>query len=284
VPRSFPLRQQLVAALAVVTLLFASPFPAGAATQSVKSGDVVVTYTYHGVPPLSRDSRLEITEGGTVLYDQAVTSRWCGTKCSPNIIARARKVVHIAHLNHSGPSSVVLDLYTGGAHCCFVEQVYSLEANPKSVIKAEYNFGNPGVRLAKLTSNEGYDFVSTNNDFAYAFTDYAASGMPIDIFSFSHGAFHNVTSSYPSLIRKNAAQWMKAFQSQANTHYQDSVGLVAAWAAEEDMLGHSEGVARFLAAQARAGHLNSSLNPVTPSGHQFVLALQSFLRKYGYLH
>ena len=278
------LRRSTALAVAVAITLLAWTVPAGAATQSISSQGITVTYSYHGAPPLSRDSRLTISDDGKVVYDEAVTSKWCGSECSPNIIARARKVIHIVRLSPTGGPSVVLDLYTGGAHCCFVEQVYSLSANSTDVTKTEHNFGNPGVRLTKLSSSGSYSFLSANNDFAYEFTDYAASGMPIEIFNFSNNSFHNVTRSYPSLIRKDAAQWMTAFQSQASSHYSDSVGVVAAWAADEDMLGRPAGVARFLAAQARAGHLNSAISPITPSDHKYVLALQKFLRSHGYLH
>ena len=75
---------------------------------------------------------------------------------------------------------------------------------------------------------------------------------------------------------------MRAFKSQAKSHYSDTVGVVAAWAADEDMLGHSKLVARFLARQARLGHLNSALSPDEPSGKKFVRALQKMLRKDGY--
>jgi len=277
------LRQIIAIAATLAVSIFTLTLPAGAATQTVSSRGVVVTYTYRGTPPLSSHSRLKISTGGEVVYDQVVRSKWCGSECSPNIVARDRKVVHIVHLSRSGSPSVVLDLYSGGAHCCFVEQVYTVAAKSEGVHKAEFNFGNPGVRLVKLGANGNYDFLSANNDFAYAFTDFAASGMPIEIFSFSNGAFHNVTLSFPNLIRSDAGQWMKAFRSQASTHYQDSVGLVAAWAADEDMLGHFAGVARFLTAQAKAGHLNSALNPITPSDQKYVVALQKFLRRHGYL-
>jgi hypothetical protein len=279
----FTVRHIAAITAAMAISLFTLTVPSGAATQTIKAGDLAVTYTYHGTPPLSSHSRLKISKGGEVVYDQAVTSKWCGSGCSPNIIARDRSVVHIVHLNRAGPPSVVLDLYSGGAHCCFVEQVYSLAANSDVVHKAEYNFGNPGVRLVKLSADGPFDFLSANNDFAYAFTDFAASGMPIQIFGFSRDAFHNVTLSYPTLIRNDAARWMSAFRSQAGTHYQDSVGLVAAWAADEDMLGRSAAVARFLTAQAKLGHLNSALSPITPSDQKYVAALQKFLRKHGYL-
>jgi hypothetical protein len=279
----FTLRHIAAISAAMAASLFTLTAPSGAATQTIKAGDVSVTYTYRGTPPLSGHSRLKISKGGEVVYDQAVTSKWCGSECSPSIIARGRSVVHIVHLSRTGPPSVVLGLYSGGAHCCFVEQVYSLAANSDAVHKAEYNFGNPGVKLVKLSANGRFDFLSANNAFAYAFTDFAASGMPIEIFGFSHDRFHNVTRSFPTLIHKDAARWMNAFRSQAGTHYQDSVGLVAAWAADEDMLGRSAAVARFLTAQATAGHLNSALSPITPSDEKYVLALQKFLRAHGYV-
>ena len=44
-------------------------------------------------------------------------------------------------------------------------------------------------------------------------------------------------------------------------------------------------VTRYLAAQAKAGHLNTApaLSPELPSGERFVHALQLFLRQRGYL-
>jgi hypothetical protein len=278
----FTVQQIAAIAAAAAISLFALALPADAATQTVSSGALAVTYTYHGSPPLSSRSRLEIFVDGEKIYDQITKSRWCGSECSPNLMARNAKVVHIVRLNRSSPPAVVLDLYSGGAHCCSIEQVYTL-TNSKRVRKAEFDFGNPGVRLVRLGASRDYDFLSANNDFAYAFTDYAASGMPIEIFSFSHGAFHNVTELFPNLIRKDAAQWMSAFRSQASSHYRDSVGLIAAWAADEDMLGHSSAVARFLTAQSSEGHLNSALLPLTHSDHKYVVALQAFLRKHGYL-
>jgi hypothetical protein len=74
---------------------------------------------------------------------------------------------------------------------------------------------------------------------------------------------------------------MKAFRSQRRYH--DTVGVVAAWAADEDMLGHSRLVAQFLARQLKLGHLRSALAPQEPGGRQFVVRLQRFLRRLGYL-
>jgi hypothetical protein len=106
--------------------------------------------------------------------------------------------------------------------------------------------------------------------------------MPIEILSFSHNAFHNVTRSFPKLIANDATQWRSAFDSAATSHYQDTVGLAAAWAADEDMLGHFSSVQKFLRLEQRAGHLNSALSPIEPSGQKFIVAVQKFLGQHGY--
>ncbi len=271
-----------VVVVAVVSSLFALVSSAGAATETVTAAGLTVTYSYHGSSPLTLSSHLKIERGGRVLYDAAVTSKWCGSECSPNVIASAKKVVHIVNLQPGGSPSVVLDLYTGGAHCCSVEQVYAFSATSSKVHKTERDFGDPGARLERLGAGGSFDFVSADDDFAYAFTDFAASGLPIQVLSFSNGSFHNVTRSFPRLITRDALQWMSAFTAQSSDHYADSVGVVAAWAADEDMLGHSTTVARFLATQSAAGHLKSELNPTTLGGHRFVVALQRFLRRNGY--
>jgi hypothetical protein len=282
VPGRFALRQLALTAVVVISL-FASISTAGAATQTVTKENVTATFTYRGTSPFSQHPHLKISRNDKVVYDQSVSSAWCGKECSPNLITESRSVVHIVHLEKNGLPSVVLDLYSGGAHCCAIEQVYSFTPNSSVVEKFEHDFGDPGVRLVKLGTGGSFDMLSADDAFAYAFTDFAASGLPIEILSFSHDALHNVTRSFPDLIAKDATQWMSAFQSQASSHYQDSVGLVAAWAADEDMLGHSGVVARFLANEAKAGHLNSLLNPVNLSGQKYVIALQKFLRQHGYL-
>jgi hypothetical protein len=68
----------------------------------------------------------------------------------------------------------------------------------------------------------------------------------------------------------------------AKQHYSDSVGVVAAWAADEELLGHVKLVNTFLANQLKAGHLNSALSPEEPGGARFVTKLRKFLRTHGY--
>jgi hypothetical protein len=189
--------------------------------------------------------------------------------------------VHVVDLEHTGEPDVVLDLYTGGAHCCTVEQIFSFDPISATYIeRIERDFGDPLVRIVDLAHNGRFQLLTADDSFAYAFTDFAASGLPIQIFKFSGGRFIDVTRHYRRQVARDAARWLKAFKSMARFDYGDSVGVIAAWAADEDRLGHVKLVRRYLAQQAAAGHLNA---PFTPGGKKFVAKLQRFLRAHGYL-
>jgi hypothetical protein len=147
----------------------------------------------------------------------------------------------------------------------------------------QHDFGDPGEDVVDLRHNGRYEFLTADDSFAYEFTDFAASGLPIQILTFSDRHFSNVTRQYPKLVTRDAARWMKAFNSMAKQHYSDSVGVVAAWAADEELLGHVKLVNSFLATQLKAGHLNSALRPQEPGGAKFVAKLHKFLRTHRYL-
>ncbi|MHB1089005.1 MAG: hypothetical protein ACYC19_09635 [Acidimicrobiales bacterium] len=279
--------RRMVGALALAVVFVATPAmstTAHAASVSANADTLRATFTYTGHFPQAKNARLVISESGTVRYDRPVYSQWCGHRCWPLQLTPHSTVLHVVHLQPKGPASVVLGLYSGGAHCCSVEQVFTLDEKTRTFHTSEYNFGDPGVRLLPIGPAGTSEFLSANDLFAYAFTDYAASGMPIQILSVSNGRFHDVTRSFPKLIARDASVWLRAFNDQARSHYQDTVGLAAAWAADEDMLGHFSAVNTFLAREAAAGHLNSALSPEEPSGQHFVVALQKFLRRHGYVH
>jgi hypothetical protein len=83
------------------------------------------------------------------------------------------------------------------------------------------------------------------------------------------------------LLARDARIWLRAFNDQASSHYVDSVGVIAAWAADEYLLGRRSFALAFLRKQAAAGHLNSLLNS-TEKGTAFISALTKFLRQRAY--
>jgi hypothetical protein len=272
------LRRALVTPIVAVVCLIAAP-AALATTQTASSGDVAATFTFQGKVPKFHDLHLTISRSGTVVYDQPVVAKFCGKLCWPGGAIHSPSV-HVVDLEGTGDPDVVLDLYSGGAHCCTVEQIFSFDPATTTYVKTEHVFGDPAAKLVDLGPGGHLEFLTADDSFAYRFTDFAASGLPIEIFTFADGRFTDVTSSYPKLVAKDARLWLRAFRAQAKQHYPDTLGVIAAWAADEDRLGHSKLVKRYLHQQAAAGHLNA---PFAAGGTKFVAKLQKFLRRRGYL-
>ena len=276
------MKRGLIVAFVLATSLAAAPAAALAMTQTAHSGNVTATFTFNGKFPNFSGETITIAQGGQVLYDKPVVSKFCQTDCAPGSTNATRSSVHVLDLEHDGQPDVVLDLYSGGAHCCSIEQIFSFDPGTMTYVKTERNFGDPGERIVDLGHNGRHEFLTADDSFAFAFTDFAASGLPIQILTFSSRHFHNVTRSYPKLIANDAAAWLRIFKGMAKQHYQDSVGVIAAWAADEDLLGHSKQVSRYL--PTGEGWTPEHPQGAGGGGKKFVTRLQRFLRRQGYLH
>jgi hypothetical protein len=275
-------RAVLVAAVTSALLLLAAP-AALATTQTAQSGNVAATFTFGGSYPNFSGMHLTIAQGTSVFYDAPVVSKLCGAYCAPASPSGETSSVHVLDLEHDGQPDVLLDLYSGGAHCCWIEQIFSFDPGAMTYSMTQRDFGDPGEEVVDLRDNGHFEFLTADDRFAYQFTDFAASGLPIQILTFSDRHFSNITRQYPRLVTRDAARWMKAFNGMAKQHYSDSVGVVAAWAADEELLGHAKLVNTFLATQLTAGRLNSALSPQEPGGAKFVVKLHKFLRTHGYV-
>lgn len=280
--RALMLSRALVLSCALVVVLAAAPAAALATTQTASSGLVSATFSFTVGPNNTYPTKtMTISRSGRVAYDQAVTSTYCGAKaeqmnCAPGYSASGGRAVHVLDLEHDGQPDVVLDLFTGGAHCCSVEQVLSFDPGIGTYVVSEHDFGDPGARIEDLGHNGRYEFLTADDTFAYAFTDFAASGFPIKILAFAQRRFTNVTRQYPKLIAKDAATYLEAFKH----HLDNGDGLIAAWAADEDNLGHPRLVASALAKYLKAGDLRGANYP---SGKKFITALNKLLHKDGYV-
>jgi hypothetical protein len=246
-----------------------------AATKVTGTSHTSAGLSYRSGPVGITVQRLTITLDGRKLYDKPVTSRYC-KPCDPNPFVSRSKVVRVVDLAGSGQLEVLLSLFTGGAHCCIVDQVYVKDPLKDVYVKYEHEF-DAGATVTDIGHKGQFEFVSADGRFAYEFTDYAHSGQPIQIWNFGGHGFRTVTSQYRNLIRSDAAKWLKAF----NHSISNGVGLIAAWAADESRLGNAKLVSTTLNGLARKGKLRSG-DPSYASGQKFVAQLQRFLRRTHY--
>jgi hypothetical protein len=273
-----------VLVLAAFALLAPAALATTPTTQTASAGAVTATFTFSGKFPNYSGLHLSIAQSGAVLYDQPVSSKACGTFCAPGATEPKASSVQIIDLDGTGQPNVVLNLFSGGAHCCSIAQVFTFDPGTMTYAMTERDFGDPGDRIEDLNHNGHREFVTADDRFAYAFTDFAASGLPVQILTFTGSRFQDVTDRYPALIRKDAGTWLKAFRQLDHGSDIDSVGVIAAWAADEYRLGKVAAANRFLHQQANAGHLKSALGAGTSQGQKFVTKLMKFLRQHGYGH
>lgn len=270
--------------MAVVPLCLSATSQAVAASKTVTAnqGAVAATLTYQQssdsfANPTFSKLRLLITRSGQSLHDEPVTSRFCGSECWVESFAGGP--LFVKDLEGNGQPAVILDLYTGGAHCCSVVQVFSYDPGVMTYRLIEHNFGDPGARLTDAGGNGSLHFQSADDRFAYEFTSYAYSGLPLQIWRFQEGRFVDVTRQFPQAVAADAKRQFKQFL--ANRRQGLGLGFIAAWAADEELLGHSATVKHMLARRARLHQLRSG-DGLSSGGSAFIQKLNRFLKKTGY--
>ena len=159
--------------------------------------------------------------------------------------------------------------------------MYRYDAAANTYVSKEIDWGNPGYRLVTLAGRQL--FQTGDDSFSYRFTDYADSVDPARLIAYTAGKFTDVTPRYPAFIAKDAKRNWSGFQA-AHSRGTEVRGLVAAWAADEFLLGHRSQAIAQLNQLAAGGELDPSAGTSQPatSATQFVAALLAFLRKGGY--
>jgi hypothetical protein len=236
------MKRLLIPAACIALLITA--VPAAATTETASSGPVTATFTYdQSTDGQFSDLNLNIAAGAASV-DIPVFASGCSNLCWPGGIGD-RPSVHVRDLDGNGTPEVLLDLFTGGAHCCSIAQVYEPNLTGTGATlgyaKNEYAFGNSSYKVTDLDGDGVPEFKSSDDSFAYLLASYAGSGFPLKILRYSDGGFADVTRDYPALVRKNAAYWFKHYRKniRRKAPYNDGgKGAFAAYIADEYLLGN----------------------------------------------
>jgi hypothetical protein len=269
-----PTRSVLLAGFAVLAAFAPA---AGAKTETVTAGAVAATLSYDHVQdsPEWDNLQLTISRAGTqVLAADPHTGDCEAPYCAPAGVEE-RPSVAIDDLDGDGEPEVMVDLFTGGAHCCLVTRFYRWDG--AAYVPAERNFHDPGYRIADLDGDGIKEIVTSDWRFGYSFTAFAFSLMPVRIYHLRAGSWQLVTTQFPDEIRKDAKANWRLFQKAGRQD--EPRGAVAAWAADQLMLGHGTHARHTLDRLARAGRLHGSF---PTSQRKFVRNLLRFLAKRGY--
>jgi hypothetical protein len=284
------------APLLLIVLLALALLPAAASaapggetkTGSSPAGEVRADLTYDKRSDFDfRDVRIKITRAGAVLHDAVVPAPCdeCPTipqgLGDPDVPALA-----VRDLDGNGEPEVLVDLYTGGAHCCSYTQIYSLDAQPApgAYRRTKGSWGDYGYELRDLDKDGRPEFVSADFRFAAAFTAYAASGAPPMIFRFGDRKLKNATRSYRSRIKANLKQYRNLYKEhRGDPETGDVRGWLAAYTADKLLLGQKSTAFDLVYAAYRRGELRPLEGDTSPSGKRYIAELRKSLRRWGYL-
>ena len=136
-------------------------------------------------------------------------------------------------LDGDGEPEVLVDVSTGGAHCCAVSWVLRWDGATYAAVA--HNWGDAAYRLQDVDGDGAPEFRSADTRFAYAFTAYAFSGFPVMTLAYRQGVFRDVTRRHEALVRQDARRQMREYRKRRSGRF--SLGVLAAWTADQYLLG-----------------------------------------------
>jgi subtilisin-like proprotein convertase family protein len=248
-------------------------------TQRAGARGTTAALSYRESHDVYRGLRLRISRRGATLFD-APPRRVHPCAC-PNDGPVGGGAVRVRDLDRDGEPEVLVDFYSGGAHCCFYTDVYRYVARSRTYRPTVGFWGDLSPRLVDLGLDGQPEFRTGDDRFAYAFTSFAASAFPIRILRFDHGRFVDVTRRFPGLVRRDAAELYVLYRSQLRSPSYDVRGILAAWLADQYSLGRGRAGWRVLERAERRGELGRE--PDTwPVRKAYLRKLRAFLRRTGY--
>jgi hypothetical protein len=205
-------------------------------------------------------------------WDKALTVNGCRKPfCKPGD-------VQVVDLDANGEPEVLVDVFSGGAHCCDLVQLFTFTDGAYKL--TQRNFADPGYSIDDVDADGRPELVSADARFAYAFASFAATGMPLQIFQVDGGKFVDVTAGHPALVRKDAAFYYRQWRKAKGKRSMEPLGALAAWVADMEVLGEGDKADAELKTALKRGWLKTLKG--WSSGRKFVRELDAFLKKTGY--
>lgn len=277
-----PLPMLLAAAAAALALLPATALAAAPVTETASSGVVSATFTHTDAGDQQfKDLKITVTRGGVQAYSGMPKVKGCEQPyCAPDTVdGGARQALSVVDVTGDGEPEVIVNMYSGGAHCCEIAVVLQWTGNTYKVL--QHNFADPGYTLVPAADGTGpAAFVTADARFGYEYTAYAFSGMPFMAWRIEDGRWSDQTLSYPAAIKADAARQKKAYMKVRKTR--ESLGLLAAYIADEYLLLRRTQADAFLQDELRAGRLKTTSG--WPGGKAYIKQLKKDLRAWGYAY
>jgi hypothetical protein len=117
-------------------------------------------------------------------YDRQDTSKHC----------------FLLDINKDGKKEIMIDEFTGGAHCCHIIAIYGLDSAATKIF--DYDGEHSHLYVSDIDNDSLYELVSTDCSFAYWQTCYAESPRPGLIWRWDNGKYRLANYYYSDYLLK----------------------------------------------------------------------------------
>ncbi len=254
-------------------LVLAAPAYAEPVSEKVSSGVVTAEFTYERDGKRYSDFHLKVVRDGLTLVDRAVGPGCPEEPCGvvPSGIAAKQDSVRLRDLDADREPEVIVDLFTGGAHCCAFSTIYTFEEGTGKYARVRRNWRDAGYRIQDVGRDGTVELRSRDARFGYAFSSYAESYLPIQYFRLGEGRLTDVTPSYRRWLRADARKALRLYQ-RVRERDVNVGGILAAYAADRYRLGERGAARRTLLRAVRRGEVEPA----------YVKRVDRFLKRIGY--
>ncbi len=222
-----------------------------------------------------RDFTVRIYDSGELVFEHELT---CGRRCSPASFERKRSIA-LRELDGGGPELLV-DLYSGGAYCCWLTVVY--RADGDTYARSAKNWGPKRPRLANLGAGHP-EFISHDDRFLGPYGCAWCWRYLPHVWRFDDGQFRDVTRRFPGQVRPGSTKLRRKY-FRASSSGGDVKPVLAAYVATRYLLGRARQGWRLVRRALRRGELDRRRGryDFCPCGDGYAKRLKRFLRKTGY--
>lgn len=267
--------RRLLPLLCLLALL-AVPATASATDETVSSGSVSATFSYHCPQPVDCSGLgIRIFRGGAQSLSQGISSSLNPGRPSPD------KSVELRQLDPDSEPEVLLDLTTGGAHCCLRTYVYDFRDG--LYVRRIRRWGDPAYVLRNLDHRGRPEFKSGDPRFSGLYTSFVESRWPLLVLRYQGARFRDVTRIFDNAIRRDRDSHLRFYRTLRKERA-DVRGAIAAYQADNYLLSRRTAARgwRLLKRLADQGKLKRVGGNPGPSGRAYLRSLQRKLRRFGY--
>jgi hypothetical protein len=262
--------KKLIPLLALIALLVV-PATASAATDTARSGDVRARLTYNcGSGAFTcTQMRFRVDRGGgnNVVLDQTISLSGNRPFGPGNPDGNS---VRFANLDSDAEPEIIVDLFTGGAHCCLISFIY--DYNGASYNRIGRDWRDPGYVLTNIDGGRP-EFRSGDPRFVGLYTSYVESRLPIQIWNYRGGRLKTVTRKFRNTVRRDRDAALRFYRTVRRAKG-DVRGALAAYQADNYLLSRRTA--------ARGWRVLKGLRSRGIVSTRYLRSLQRKLRQFGY--